>query len=85
MYEVRENPGHLALVFRITHQPEKGPRGHPQIRSKMGSIRSKIGGKKKKRVLSFMKIPLALVSPSLDQKEQNYFGHPQFYISIAPM
>ena len=34
-------------------------------------------------VLSFMKIPL--VSPSLDQKEQIYFGHPQFYSSIAPM
>ena len=34
-------------------------------------------------VLSFMKI--TLVSPSLDQKEQNCFGHPQFYSSIAPM
>ena len=33
-------------------------------------------------VLSFMKIPL--LSPSLDQKEQNCFGHPQFYSSIAP-
>ena len=27
----------------------------------------------------------SLVSPSLDQKEQNCFGHPQFYSSIAPM
>ena len=34
-------------------------------------------------VLSFMKIPL--VSSSLDQKEQNSFGNPQFYSSIAPM
>ena len=34
-------------------------------------------------VLSFMKIPL--VSLSLDQKEQNCFGHPQFFSSIAPM
>ena len=34
-------------------------------------------------VLSFIKI--TLVSPSLDQKEQNCFGHPQFYSSIAPM
>ena len=33
--------------------------------------------------LSFIKIPL--VNPSLDQKEQNCFGHPQFYSSIAPM
>ena len=32
---------------------------------------------------SFIKIPL--VGPSLDQKEQNCFGHPQFYSSIAPM
>ena len=28
-------------------------------------------------VLSFMKIPL--ISPSLDLKEQNCFGHPQFF------
>ena len=26
-----------------------------------------------------------LVSLSLDQKEQNCFGHPHFYSSIAPM
>ena len=26
-----------------------------------------------------------LVSLSLDQKEQNRFGHPQFYSLIAPM
>ena len=54
----------------------------------MGPIRSKIGEKGPKQglfgVLSFMKIPL-LVSPSLDQKDQNCFGHPQFYSSIAPM
>ena len=50
------------------------------IRSKIGEIRTKIGPF---WVLSFMKIPL--VSPSLDQKEQNCFGHPQFYSSIAPM
>ena len=59
----------------------------PPIRSKMGPIRSKIGEIRTKIgpfwVLSFMKIPL--VSPSLDQKEQNCFGHPQFYSSIAPM
>ena len=30
-----------------------------------------------------MKIPL--VGPSLNQKEQNCFGHPQIYSSIAPM
>ena len=26
-----------------------------------------------------------LVSPSLDQKEQNHYGHPQFYSLIEPM
>ena len=46
----------------------------------MGPIRTKIAAF---GVLSFMKIPL--VSPSLDQKEQISFGHPQFYSSIAPM
>ena len=25
------------------------------------------------------------LSPSLDQKEQNYFGQPQFYSSIVPL
>ena len=53
----------------------------------MGPIRSKIGKKGTKLglfgVLSFMKIPL--VVPILDQKEQNFFGHPQFCSSIAPM
>ena len=53
----------------------------------MGPIKSKIGEKRTKigpfGVLSLMKIPL--VSPSLDQKEQNCFGHPKFYSSIAPM
>ena len=53
----------------------------------LGPIRSKIGGKGPKwglfGVLSFMTIPL--VSPSFDQKEQNCFGQPQFYSSIAPM
>ena len=34
-------------------------------------------------VLNFTKIPL--VSTYLDQKEQNCFGHSQFYNSIAPM
>ena len=34
-------------------------------------------------VLSSIKIPF--VSPSLDQKEQNYSGNPQFNSSIAPM
>ena len=61
---------------------KKGP-----IRSKMGPIRSKNGEKGPKWglfwVLPFIKIPL--ISPSLDQKEQNCFGHPQFYSSIAPM
>ena len=33
--------------------------------------------------LYFMKIPLS--SPSLDQKEQKCFGHPQFYSTISPM
>ena len=28
---------------------------------------------------------MPLANPSLDQKEQNCFGHPQFYSSIAPM
>ena len=53
----------------------------------MGPTRSKIGEKGPKWglfwVLPLIKIPL--VSPSLDQKEQNCFGHPQFYSSIAPM
>ena len=57
------------------------------IRSKIGEKRNKIGEKGTKiglfGLLSFMKIPL--VCPSLDQKEQNCFGHPQFYSSIAPM
>ena len=49
---------------------------------------SKIGGIGPKwdlfGVMSFMKIPL--VSPSLDQKEKNCFGHPpKFYSSIAPL
>ena len=44
--------------------------------SKMGPLRRKIGE-------TDQKIPL--VSPSLDQKESNCFGHPQFYSSIAPM
>ena len=48
------------------------------IRSTLGPIMSKIGEKGPKYgvfgVLSFMKIPF--VSPSLDQKEQNHFGHP---------
>ena len=30
-----------------------------------------------------MRIPLS--SPSLDQKEQKCFGHPQFYSTISPM
>ena len=34
-------------------------------------------------VLSIMKVPL--VSPSLDQKKQICFGHPQFYSSIVPV
>ena len=33
-------------------------------------------------LLGFMKIPL--VSPSLDQKKQNCFGHPRFYSTIVP-
>ena len=53
----------------------------------MGPIRSSIGEKDQNwaffGLLSIMKIPLE--SPSLDQKEQNGFGHPQFYSSIAPM
>ena len=53
----------------------------------MGPTRSKIGEKGPKWglfwVLPFIKIPL--ISPSLDQKEQNCFGHPQIYSLIAPM
>ena len=54
----------------------------------MGLIRSKIGEKKGLKwglfwFLSFMKIPQ--VSSSLDQKEQNCFGPPKLYTSIAPM
>ena len=55
------------------------------IRSKIGEKRNKIGEKGTKiglfGLLSFMKIPV--VSTSLDKKEQNHFGHPQFYSSIA--
>ena len=50
-------------------------------------IRNKIGGKRTKMGhfwgVVFHKMPL--VSPSLDQKEQNCFWHTQFYSSIAPM
>ena len=59
----------------------------PPIRSKKGPIRSKIGGERTKMGpflgVVFHKIPLVI--PSLDQKEQNCFRHPQFYGSIAPM
>ena len=43
-----------------------------------GAIKEQIFGE-----LSFMKI--SLVGPSLDKKEQNCIGHPQFYSSIAAM
>ena len=47
---------------------------------------SKVGEKELKlglfEVLSFKKI--LQISLILDQKEQNCFGHPQFYCSIAP-
>ena len=52
-----------------------------------GLIRNKIGKKEPKYglfgVLLGMKIPP--FCPSLDQKEQNCFGHPQSYSSIVPI
>ena len=76
-----------ACTHRHNEERDQGVPWATPIGSKMGSIRSKIGDKMTKMgpfgVLSFMKITLE--SPSLDQKEQNCFGNPQFYSSIAPM
>ena len=53
---------------------KKGPRGCPR---QNGANKERDWGEKDQNgVLSFMKI--SLVSPSLDQKEQNCFGTPNF-------